>query len=165
MQDFKASSMLTRSKSVKDYRVSQGEHVWRATMRNERNAGHAHTLRTRAKQDGRVRRSVRYESFMGWFSEIAPSPVASRKWFNACMVQVPLAIEQSGERLNSGDHDGAKPWDVGCALNQATVSSDDASDTKTRKAARQLDAEERGDASVHPSRLVPPVKLPASSRW
>ncbi|KAI9277264.1 hypothetical protein BDA99DRAFT_495319, partial [Phascolomyces articulosus] len=31
-------------------------------MRNERNAGHAHTLRTRAKQDERVRLSVRYGS-------------------------------------------------------------------------------------------------------
>ncbi|KAI9278938.1 hypothetical protein BDA99DRAFT_567552 [Phascolomyces articulosus] len=54
--------MLTRSKSVKDYRVSEGEHVWRSTMRNERNAGHAHTLQTRAKQDERVRRSVPYRS-------------------------------------------------------------------------------------------------------
>ncbi|KAI9271651.1 hypothetical protein BDA99DRAFT_556875 [Phascolomyces articulosus] len=151
--------MLTRSKSVKDYRVNQGEHVWRSTKRNERNAGHAHTLRTRAKQDERVRRSARYESFMGWFSEIAPSPVASRKWFNTFMVQVPLAIEREQRE------DGAKPWDFGCAPNQATISSDDASDTKTRKAARQLDVEEWGDVSVHPSRLVPPVKLPASSRW
>ncbi|KAI9264110.1 hypothetical protein BDA99DRAFT_559412 [Phascolomyces articulosus] len=39
------------------------------------------------------------ESFMGWFSEIAQSPVAIHKWFNAFMVQVPLVQVSFGSSL------------------------------------------------------------------